>query len=77
MHHPTYRITHTTVFGIPVVQHWLGREIAQWVKMNEINLLVHTAKITSKTKRYIFHISPKTKTKQCMSYAIELKLNIV
>ena len=31
MHHPTDRITHTTVFGTPVVEHWLEREIAQWV----------------------------------------------
>ena len=28
MHHPTDRIT-------PVVEHWLEREIAQWVCMNE------------------------------------------
>ena len=31
MHHPTDRIAHTTVFGTPVVEHWLGREKAQWV----------------------------------------------
>ena len=31
MHHPTDRITHTTVFVIPVVEHWLQREIDQWV----------------------------------------------
>ena len=31
MHHPTDRIIHTTAFGTPVVEHWLGREIAQWV----------------------------------------------
>ena len=31
MHHPTDRITHTTAFVTPVVQHWLEREIAQWV----------------------------------------------
>ena len=31
MHHPTDRITHTTVFVTPVVEHWLEREIAQWV----------------------------------------------
>ena len=29
MHHPTDRITHT--FVTPVVEHWLDREIAQWV----------------------------------------------
>ena len=31
MHHPTDRITHTTAFVTPVVDHWLEREIAQWV----------------------------------------------
>ena len=25
------RTTHTTVFGIPVVEYWLEREIYQWV----------------------------------------------
>ena len=31
MHHPTYRIAHTTTFVTPVVEHWLEREIAQYV----------------------------------------------
>ena len=31
MHHPTDRITHTTTFVTPVVEHWLERETAQWV----------------------------------------------
>ena len=31
MHHPTDRIAHTTAFGTPVVEHWVDREIAQWV----------------------------------------------
>ena len=31
MLHPTDRITHTTAFVTPVVEHWLEREIAQWV----------------------------------------------
>ena len=30
MHHPTDRITHTTAFVPPVVEHWLERETAQW-----------------------------------------------
>ena len=33
MHHPTDRIAHTTAFVIPVVEHWLEREIAQWVHL--------------------------------------------
>ena len=31
MHHPTDRITHTTAFVTPVVEHWLEREIDQCV----------------------------------------------
>ena len=31
MHHPTDRIVHTTAFVTPVVEHWMEREIAQWV----------------------------------------------
>ena len=31
MHHPTDRITHTTTSVTPVMEHWLEREIAQWV----------------------------------------------
>ena len=31
VHHPTDRITHNTAFVKPVVEHWLEREIAQWV----------------------------------------------
>ena len=31
MHHPLERITHTTAFhDIPVMEHWLEQEIAQW-----------------------------------------------
>ena len=31
MQHPTDRIAHTTAFVTPFVDHWLEREIAQWV----------------------------------------------
>ena len=31
MHHPPDRIAHTTAFVTPVIEHWLEREIAQWV----------------------------------------------
>ena len=31
MHNPVDRIAHTTAFVTPVVEHWLEREIAQWV----------------------------------------------
>ena len=33
MHHPTDRIIHTTAFVTQVVEHWLKREIAQWVHL--------------------------------------------
>ena len=33
MHHPSDRITHTTAFVTPVMEHWLEREIAQWVRL--------------------------------------------
>ena len=35
MHHPTDRITHTKSFGTSVVEHWLEREIGQWVHHEE------------------------------------------
>ena len=31
MHHATDRITHTMAFATTVVEHWLVRDIAQWV----------------------------------------------
>ena len=31
MHHPTDMIAHITAFVTPVMEHWLEREIAQWV----------------------------------------------
>ena len=36
MHHPTDRIAHTTAFVTPVVEHWLEREIAQWVREEDV-----------------------------------------
>ena len=35
MHHPTDRMTHTTAFVTPVVEHWLEREIVQWDRQTE------------------------------------------
>ena len=35
MHHPTDRIAHTTACVTRVVDHWLEREIAQWVQPHE------------------------------------------
>ena len=39
MHHPTDRITHTTAFVTPVMEHWLEREIVQWSTW--IDLMTH------------------------------------
>ena len=37
MHHPTDRITHTTAFVTPVVEHWLEREVERLTKpMNRL-----------------------------------------
>ena len=45
MHHPTDRIAHTTAFVTPVVEHWLEREIAQWV-VDEVERLILVPKFT-------------------------------
>ena len=45
MHHPTERITHTTAFVTPVVEHWLEREIAQWVE--RLSYLPNNLKMTN------------------------------
>ena len=44
MHHPTDRIAHTTAFVTPVVEHWLKREIAQWV--HRLKVLISYGLIT-------------------------------
>ena len=41
MHHPTDRITHTTAFVTPVVEHWLERENV--TKVIEGNVLFNNA----------------------------------
>ena len=38
MHHQTDRIAHTTAFVTPVVEHWMEREIAQWVHHEQMLL---------------------------------------
>ena len=37
------RITHTTAFVTPIVEHWLEQEIAQWVRKKEGNVLINDA----------------------------------
>ena len=57
MHHHPDRITHTTAFVTPVVEHWLEREIAQWV---------HTHIYNAKYKNdFIFNIQFSTFLRLC------------
>ena len=35
------RITHTTAFVTPVVEHWREREIAQWVMLKGMDYLIY------------------------------------
>ena len=41
MHYPTDKVAHTTAFDTPVVEHWLEREIDQWVQRKNRNGLSH------------------------------------
>ena len=50
MHHPTDRIIHTTAFVTLVVEHWLEREIAQWVARFEY--IVYNLYILGQNKSY-------------------------
>ena len=52
MRHPTDRIIHTTAFVTPVVEHWLEREIAQWV---------HPMKNRSDDPLHYTHLKLKTR----------------
>ena len=47
MHYPTDRITHTTAFVTPVVEHWLEREILQ-----KGNVLFHETHLTFYLRLY-------------------------
>ena len=87
MHHPTDRITHTTAFVTPVVEHWLEREIAQWVHSmiqershHERTLLprseLHLAPINvlsaSLNKKHKCPSLPSGLTRVCMHYRFHL-----
>ena len=59
MHHPTDRITRTRAFVTPVVEHWLEREIAQWVhpmKDQSDNPLHHEQHLAPKDLRMLFWV---------------------
>ena len=63
MHHPTDRITHTTTFVTPVVEHWLEREIVQWVQplANALTTELHLAPVNNNNNEHaiiILYIFP-------------------
>ena len=56
MHHPTDRIAYTTAFVTPVVEHWLEREIAQWVyPMKDTHLTMSERSYHGATSGYHKH----------------------
>ena len=57
MHHPTDRIAHTTAFVTPVVEHWLEREIAQWVHPMKDQVAMELPLINERIFHYV-HYSP-------------------
>ena len=46
MHNPTDRIVHTTTFVTPVVEHFLGEKIAQWVHREVSDERTTTARLS-------------------------------
>ena len=50
MHHPPDRITHTTTFVTPVVEHWLEQETDQWVHRIHEQMLLPAAISRSRTQ---------------------------
>ena len=53
MHNPTDMITHTMAFVTPVMEHWLEREMAQWVHpMKDRTMSKHS--YHGATSRYIY-----------------------
>ena len=59
MHHPTNRIIHTTAFVTPVVEHWLEREIAQWVHPMKDRSCAIDAQYFVMSVRFNVHIQSK------------------
>ena len=57
MRHPTDRTAHTMAFVTPVVDHWVEREIAQWVH-HEISILRPIARPIALKRKFSFDINP-------------------
>ena len=50
----TDRITHTTTFVTPVVEHWLKREIAQWGSWRDKDVVV---KVNNERRKDMFYLT--------------------
>ena len=73
MHHPTDRIAHTTAFVIPVVEHWLKREIAQWVHPMSLGgyysvIIDHTYKLVFVMKHAPISVSLRQILSESLKY---------
>ena len=67
MHHPTDRITHTTAFVTPVVEHWLEREIDQWVHPFDKITTLHGNTYTSDSPGVLRHQTNADTACRCLS----------
>ena len=63
MHHFTDRITHTTAFVTPDVEHWLEQKIALWIHHEES---IHHGLLTPGTNPVIteLHLAPEDGCRQ-------------
>ena len=80
MYHPTDRITHTTAFITQVIEHWLERQIAQWVHHEGLipgpiapflpnsTVTVVAAQWRLPTKSILFHYSLKKRRNYLMMH---------
>ena len=75
MHHPTDRITHTTAFGIPVVEHWLERELAKSHKGLQKSPTKACRKVPQRHAEKSHKGMQKSPTEACRNFAeVESKL---
>ena len=71
MHHPSNRIAHTTAFVTPVVEHWLEREIAQWVhpmKDRSDDPSHHERTLLPRTRLFVFAFTSNPSVMQNAQY---------
>ena len=75
MNHATDMISHITAFVTPIVEHWVGREIAKWVHHKELirppRTLYHGATSRPFTKNE-FGLEPQIPTKHVPNSAPQL-----